>query len=192
MAATASGRRRRIDPSCHAGLGRARGCSRVPGPVILNPIPLLGRLPPVVRLLIAGTFVNKVGSFIVPFLTIVLRREFQLTERQVGWLLLAYGVGSLTSILVGGALTDRLGRRFTLLLSLGGSGVIALALGFAESIRTFVPLLVLFGFMADLYRPAASSIIGDVLPSSQRASGFAALRLSVNLGFAAGMTLGGF
>lgn len=160
--------------------------------MLLNPFPILARLPPVVRLLVAGTFVNKLGSFIVPFLTIVLRREFGLDERQVGWLLLAYGAGSLTSVLVGGALTDRLGRRFTLLLSLGGSGCVALALGFTDSIRTFVPLLVLFGFMADLYRPAASSIIGDVLPSSQRASGFAALRLAVNLGFAAGMTLGGF
>jgi MFS family permease len=160
--------------------------------VILNPIPILARLPPVVRLLIAGTFVNKMGSFILPFLTIVLRREYQLTEAQVGWLLLAYGTGSLVSVLAGGALTDHLGRRFTLLLSLVGSGLIALALGFAESIRTFVPLLVLFGFMADLYRPASSSIIGDVLPSSQRASGFAGLRLAINLGFAAGMSLGGF
>jgi MFS family permease len=160
--------------------------------VFLNPIPILARLPPVVRLLIAGTFVNKMGSFILPFLTIVLRREYELTEGQVGWLLLAYGAGSLVSVLAGGALTDRLGRRFTLLLSLGGSGVIALALGFAGSIRTFVPLLVLFGFMADLYRPASSSIIGDVLPSSQRASGFAGLRLAINLGFAAGMSLGGF
>ena len=160
--------------------------------MLVNPIPILARLPPVVRLLIAGTFVNKVGSFIVPFLTIVLRREFHLTEPQVGWLLLAYGAGSLTSVLVGGALTDRLGRRFTLLLSLGGSGVAAIVLGGAESIRTFVPLLVLFGFMADLYRPAASSIIGDVLPSSQRASGFAGLRLAINLGFAMGMSLGGF
>jgi len=160
--------------------------------VILNPIPILARLPPVVRLLIAGTFVNKCGSFIVPFLTIVLRREFHLAEQEVGWLLAAYGAGSLVSILAGGALTDRLGRRFTLLLSLAGSGLIAVVLGFAESIRTFVPLLVLFGFMADLYRPAASSIIGDVLPSSQRASGFAGLRLAINLGFAFGLSLGGF
>ncbi len=160
--------------------------------MLVNPLPILGRLPPVVRLLLAGTFVNKVGSFIVPFLTIVLRREFHLEESEVGWLLLAYGTGSLTSVLVGGALTDRLGRRFTLLLSLAGSGTVALVLGFAESIRTFVPLLVLFGFMADLYRPASSSIIGDVLPSSQRATGFAGLRLAVNLGFATGMTLGGF
>ena len=67
--------------------------------VLLNPFPILARLPPVVRLLVAGTFVNKLGSFIVPFLTIVLRREFGLDEKQVGWLLLAYGAGSLTSVL---------------------------------------------------------------------------------------------
>jgi hypothetical protein len=50
-------------------------------PMIMNPIPILARLPPVVRLLIMGTFVNKLGSFILPFLTIVLRREYHLTER---------------------------------------------------------------------------------------------------------------
>jgi MFS family permease len=64
-------------------------------------------------------------------------------------------------------------------------------MGFAGSTRVFVPLLVLFGFVADLYRPAASAMIGDLLASSQRVIGFAALRLAVNLGFAVGMGLGG-
>src|SRR5687768_17650797 len=131
------------------------------------------------------------GSFIIPYLTLVLRREFLLDERQIGSLILAYGAGSVASILAGGSFTDHLGRRFTLQLSLLGSGVLALAMGFTTSVRTFVPLLVLFGFVADLYRPAASAIIGDVLPSSQRAAGFAALRTAINLGFAMGMTLGG-
>ena len=31
-----------------------------------SPVTLLRRLPPVVQLLVAGTFVNKLGSFIVP------------------------------------------------------------------------------------------------------------------------------
>src|SRR5262249_32399127 len=52
-------------------------------------------------------------------------------------------------------------------------------------------LLVVFGFVADLYRPAASSIIGDLLPSTHRVTGFAALRMAVNLGFAVGMAVGG-
>jgi MFS family permease len=92
----------------------------------------------------------------------------------------------------GGAFTDRLGRRRTLMLSLFGSGVLAVAMGFANSARVFVPLLLCFGFVADLYRPAASAIVSDLLASRHRATGFAALRMAVNLGFAIGMALGGF
>ena len=72
-----------------------------------NPIGILRGLPPTVRLLVAGTFVNKVGSFIIPYLTLVLRREFRLDDAEVGRLLLAYGAGSLVSILAGGYLTAR-------------------------------------------------------------------------------------
>ncbi len=156
-----------------------------------NPIRLLARLPGAVRLLLAGTLINKAGTFIVPYLTIVLLRDFGLTETQAARLLFAYGAGSIVSIMVGGQLTDRMGRRVTLMVSLFGSGVMAVGMGFANSARIFVPLLVLFGFVADLYRPAASAIIGDLLPSSQRASGFAGLRMAVNLGFAVGMGVGG-
>ncbi len=156
-----------------------------------NPLRLLARLPPSVRLLLTGTLINKAGTFIVPYLTIVLLREFHLTETEAAELLFAYGAGSIVSILAGGFLTDHLGRRVTLLVSLFGSGLIAVGMGFATSARIFVPLLVLFGFVADLYRPAASAIIGDLLPSAQRATGFAALRMAVNLGFAVGMGVGG-
>jgi MFS family permease len=157
-----------------------------------HPLRVLRTLPAPVRLLVTGSFVNKLGTFIIPYLTLVLRKDFQLEDAAVARLLLAYGGGSLVSIVVGGVLTDHLGRRLTLLLSLLGSGAIAVALGLVSSIRVFAPLLVLLGFVADLYRPAASAIIGDLLPSSQRATGFAALRTAVNLGFAVGMSLGGF
>jgi MFS family permease len=159
--------------------------------VLENPIRLVARLPGPVRLLLAGTFINKAGTFIVPYLTIVLIRDFSLTATEAARLLFAYGAGSIVSIMVGGFLTDHLGRRVTLLLSLFGSGALATGMGFAGSTRVFVPLLVLFGFVADLYRPAASAMIGDLLASSQRVIGFAALRLAVNLGFAVGMGLGG-
>jgi MFS family permease len=159
--------------------------------MLRNPVVLLRGLPPTVRILVAGTFINKLGSFIIPFLTIVLKREFHLSGTQVGALLMAYGAGSLVAILSGGVLTDRLGRRATLLLSFFGSGVLAVLLGFAPSLNVFATLLILLGFVADLYRPATAAIIADLLPSAQRAVGFAALRMAINLGFAVGMTVGG-
>ncbi len=156
-----------------------------------NPLRIVAGFPRPVRLLLAGTLVNKLGTFIVPYLTLVLLRDFHMPEREAGYLIFAYGAGSLVSILAGGVLTDRLGRRRTLLLSLLGSGALALVMGLLPSPRFFVPLLVAFGFIADLYRPAASAMIGDLLPSRQRASGFAGLRMVVNLGWAAGTALGG-
>jgi len=157
----------------------------------LNPVRVVARFPRPVRLLLVGTLVNKLGTFIVPYLTLVLLRDFRMAEGEVALLLFAYGAGSVVSILAGGVLTDRLGRRRTLLLSLLGSSALAVAMGLLPSARFFVPLLVAFGFIADLYRPAASAVIGDLLPSSERATGFAGLRMAVNLGWASGTALGG-
>lgn len=88
-------------------------------------------------------------------------------------------------------MTDRLGRRRTLLLSLLGSGTLAVAMGLSPSVRVFAPLLIAFAFLADLYRPASSAIIADLLPSADRAVGFAALRMATNLGFGFGVMAGG-
>jgi MFS family permease len=159
--------------------------------MLVSPLRIVGRFPRPVRLLLVGTLVNKLGTFIVPYLTLVLLRDLHMREGQAARLLFAYGTGSVVSILAGGVITDRFGRRRTLLVSLLGSGVLAVAMGLAPTARFFVPLLVAFGFIADLYRPAASAIIGDLLPSSERASGFAGLRMAVNVGWASGTVIGG-
>ena len=141
--------------------------------------------------MVAGTFVNRLGSMIVPYLTLVLNREFHLTEAQTGLLVGAYGAGTIVAMLARGHLTDRLGRRRTLMLSLVGSGILAVAMGLAPSIRVFTPLLIAFAFLADLYRPASSAIVADLLPSADRAVGYAAMRMAINLGFGFGIALGG-
>src|SRR5258708_26980047 len=137
--------------------------------MLQSPLRLLARLPAPVRLLITGTLINKVGTFIVPYLTIVLLREFRLSETEAARLLFAYGAGSIVSILAGGWLTDRLGRRVTLMVSLFGSCLLAFGMGFPPPARVFVPLLGLLAFVAAPYPPAASAIIGYLRPPAQPA-----------------------
>jgi MFS family permease len=159
--------------------------------VLQSPVRILARLPAPVRLLVWGTLVNKLGTFIFPYLSLVLMRDFGMSPARAGLLMTCHGLGAIVSVLAGGVLTDRLGRRRTLVLSLFGGGAIAVSMGFAPSLGWFVPLLIAFGFLADLYRPAASALISDLLPSTERALGFAAFRVAVNLGFAFGVVLGG-
>jgi predicted MFS family arabinose efflux permease len=48
------------------------------------------------------------------------------------------------------------------------------------------------GTSAELYRPASGALIADLLPSEQRVTAFTLYRLAVNVGWAAGLALGGF
>ena len=152
---------------------------------------VLRSLPRPFRTLLLGIVLNRVATFIVPFLTLALTRDRGLTDAEAGLVFLAYGAGSVASLLVGGLLTDALGRRRTMLLSLLGAGTLAAGLGFARDTRLFVATLLLYGFIGDLYRPAVHSVMADLLPSERRAEGTAALRTAVNVGWAVGLSLGG-
>ena len=106
--------------------------------MLTNPVRLLAALPGPVRLLVIGTLVNKLGTFIMPYLTLVLRREFRLEPGQVGLLLAAQGVGSLAAILgVQGPASrfDRAAMRDALPALLARAGAISNALGWTEAPR---------------------------------------------------------
>ena len=102
--------------------------------MLQSPLRILGRLPGPVRLLVWGTLVNKLGTFIFPYLSLVLMRDFGMTPARAGLLMTCHGLGAIVSVLTGGVLTDRLGRRRTLLLSMFGGGILAVAMGFAPSL----------------------------------------------------------
>src|SRR5258708_401496 len=77
----------------------------------------LRTLPRAAWILFFGTFLNKFGGFVVPFLTLYLTSRGY-TAGQTGLAVSAYGVGNLGASLLGGHLADKLGRRKTILLSM--------------------------------------------------------------------------
>ena len=48
-----------------------------------------------------------------------------------------------------------------------------------------------FAMVADLYRPAAAAMIGDLVPIDRRPHAFALMYISINLGFAIAPPIGG-
>lgn len=155
---------------------------------------VLREMPRPFRVILAGVVVNRLATFIVPFLSVLLRKHYELSDAETGLCILAFGLGTAASILTGGSLTDRFGRRRTMAASLLGSGALAVAIPFAFEVHpaAFLALLFAYGFVGDLYRPAVHAVVADVLPPERRAQGFAALRIAINLGWAVGLALGGF
>jgi MFS family permease len=61
-----------------------------------------------------------------------------------------------------------------------------------HALGPLVAIMALFGFTAELYRPASSALIADLVPSERRVTAFTVYRLFINVGWALGLALGGF
>jgi MFS family permease len=151
----------------------------------------LRALPKPAWILFAGTFINRFGTFVMPFLAIYLtRRGYGLAE--AGAAVSAYGGGHLVASLLGGHLADRIGRRNTIVMSMFAGAISMLALSQATSYAAILVLTFFAGASAETYRPAATALIGDLVKPEQRIIAFGMYRWAINLGFAAGPATAGF
>jgi len=147
-------------------------------------------LPRPVWLLVAGTFVNRFGSFVLVFLVLYVRHLGHSTA-AAGLAASAYGAGGIASSLLGGWLADRIGRRNAIALSMFSSAAAMLGLSEARPLATIVALSVVVGLTTELYRPASAALMADLVASEQRVAAFGLWRFAINLGFAIGPLVGG-
>ena len=151
----------------------------------------LKALPRPAWVLFGGTFINRFGTFVMPFLAIYMSR-LGFTPAQAGLAVSSYGGGHIVASVLGGHLADRIGRRHTIALSMFASTVTMLALSQARTLPWIVVLAFLVGMAAELYRPAAAALLSDLVPPEQRIAAFGMYRFAINLGFAAGPATAGF
>jgi MFS family permease len=151
----------------------------------------IGGLPRPFWVLWSGTLVNRIGYLVEPFLAYYLTGVRGFSLATTGAVLAVSGLGSVFSQLAAGALTDRIGRRATLALGmLTNAGALA-GLGYARGLAAIMVAVLLFGITVDVYRPASSALIADLVPSVDRARAYGILFWAVNLGFSVAMVLGG-
>lgn len=139
-----------------------------------------------------GTLINRFGSFVIPFLSLYLTSQRQISVSLAGLIVSLFGVGAFAAQLVGGELADRLGRRPVMLMSLFVTPVFMALLGFVNSLPMIAVSTLILGFFSELYRPATGAIVADIVPSSARTRAYGYLYWAVNLGFAFAPILAGF
>ena len=151
----------------------------------------LRAFPPAAWILLGGTFINRFGTFVMPFLVLYLTR-IGYSIAQAGLAVGAYGAGHMTASMLGGHLADRIGRRNTIVISMFGSAAAMLALSQARAFAPILALTYLTGTAAELYRPASSALLVDLVGRERSVFAFGMYRFAVNLAFAAGPATAGF
>jgi predicted MFS family arabinose efflux permease len=139
-----------------------------------------------------GTLVNRLGLVVLPFLTLYLTEQRGLSPSGAALLVAGFGAGAFAANLVGGGLSDRIGRRATMLMSLVGGAVMLLLIPFTSGIAVLGITVVLLGLFGEMYRPAVSAAVTDLVPDERRARAFALLYWAINVGAAVAPALGGF
>jgi MFS family permease len=146
-------------------------------------LPRIDGLPRAYWFLWGGALVNRLGSFVIPFLSIYLTGERHLSPAEAGLVVSLWGAGSLGAGPVGGFIADRWGRRSALVLSLSMGASAMLALGFARSIPEIIAATFALGFFGEMYRPSVTAAIGDLVAPQDRTRAFGFLYWAINLGF---------
>jgi len=149
--------------------------------------------PPQFWLLFWGTLVSTVGmSMIWPYLVVYISKQLSLPMASIGGLITLNAAMSLLTSFLAGSFTDRLGRKWAMVISLSFNGLAYFAMIHAQSLGQFALLMALRGAFRPLYRVGSDAMLADLVSPDQRADAYALYRLSKNVGVAMGPALGGF
>ena len=144
-------------------------------------------------ILVGATFIDRLGgSLLFPFFALYITQKFNVGMTEVGILFGLFSVSSIVGSFIGGALTDRIGRRTMLIFGLLASSFSTLLMGFVESLEVFYVLALVSGVFTDVAGPAHQAMVADLLPENKRAEGFGIIRVGFNLAVTIGPAIGGF
>ena len=152
---------------------------------------LLEGLPPTYWLIWTGTLVNRLGGFVIPFLTLYLTAQRAIPVSTAALMVSFFGAGSFLAQLSGGELTDRLGRRPVMLMSFFVTPIFMVVLGLARDLVLISTCTFIVGFFTDLYRPAVGAAIADLVPPESRTRAYGYNYWAINLGAAVAPILAG-
>ena len=139
------------------------------------------------------TFIDRLGgALLFPFFALYITNRFKVGMTQVGILFAVFSFSSFAGIFLGGALTDRLGRRSMLIFSLISTSISSVLMGLVDSFQMFILLALIVGIFNEAGGPAHQAMVADLLPEEKRAEGYGIIRVAFNLSVTIGPAIGGF
>jgi MFS family permease len=149
-------------------------------------------LPRNLWVLFWAVLVNHSGTMVLPFLTLYLSRELGIPHAGATTVVSVYGAGILAASLAGGVLTDRLGARRVMVLSMIGAGVLMMLLALARSYGAVVVMTFALSLATGMFRPPVMAAAATLVPPEAQPRAMALIRWAINMGMTIGPAVGGF
>lgn len=137
------------------------------------------------------TFINRAGTMVIPFLSLYLTEDLNFSLSNVGWILSAFGLGSVVGSWLGGQLTDKFGYYKVMAYSLFLTGLAFISLQYLKSFNAICFGIFMVMVIADSFRPAMFVAMSAYSKPENKTRSVTLIRLAINLGFSAGPAVGG-
>ncbi len=144
----------------------------------------LGVFPAQFWYLLGGQLTNRLAGFVTPFMTIYLAADRGYSAEFTGAVVALFGAGCLLAALVGGALTDRIGRRPVIFWSELLAGACTVAFALAGGRILIAASLFAIGLFSTMPRPAMAAVIVDIVPQAEVMRAYSLSHWANNVGMA--------
>jgi MFS family permease len=149
--------------------------------------------PKIFWVVVGASFIDRIGgTLLFPFFSLYITQKFNVGMTQAGIVLGTFSAFGLIGSMIGGALTDKFGRKSLILFGLVFSAISTLSLGLVNEFAVLLPLAVVIGLLSNMAGPAHQAMVADLLPEDKRQEGFGILRVVANMSWIIGPTIGGF
>jgi len=149
--------------------------------------------PKIFWVVVGASFIDRIGgTLLFPFFSLYITQKFNVGMTQAGIVLGTFSAFGLIGSMIGGALTDKFGRKSLILFGLVFSAISTLSLGLVNEFAVLLPLAVVIGLLSNMAGPAHQAMVADLLPEDKRQEGFGILRVVTNMSWIIGPTIGGF
>jgi MFS family permease len=144
-------------------------------------------------LMVVGLFISSAGaSMIWPFLMIYASEKLSLSLSTVSTLITINAVVGLFASFIAGTVSDKVGRKLVMIISLAFNGISYLFMSQAHTYLAFALIMVLMGASNPLYQVGSDAMLADLIAPEKRTRAYAIIRMINNAGIAVGPAMGGF
>ena len=148
-------------------------------------------LPKEIYIIFFSRIVNNMGSFVFPMLALIMTQKIGTSKDKAGLFITLVALISAPSILLGGILVDKIGRKKVLIIFQGFSGMIFVLCGFIKVSMLLAVVMMVAQLFAATSMPATDSMIADLTTPENRKDAFSLLYMGNNIGLAIGPVMGG-
>jgi predicted MFS family arabinose efflux permease len=136
-------------------------------------------------------FINRAGTMAVPFMSMYATQHLHIGLQQTGFLITLYGIFSIGGATLGGWLTDKIGFRSVQICAAISAGLVFIAIPFVSTYGALCTLTALLSLAGEAFRPANITAVSSYSSPEKLTRSYSLNRLAINLGWAAGSSLGG-